>query len=232
MNKIISPITKCGNAGFDAHNQLWLRVNDGSGRTTSTVIHDPRGRTCPICGKGWDLTVEGLRDQWIRHSYTGLLVTHYRCMEGYYSLKEREFVWDILGARKWHVDTDLGIEVDEIPNEYGAAWNTPWFRIRFTKVLPGVDLVIGSRKRVWEIGVRNLNTERIDDLVLTFAAAKVTDTTGHDGPNWYVHAWNKEQVVERVRMVMSVLLPEAASVAPTTGAGAHEASEPAQDRNL
>lgn len=223
MNQIISPITKCGNAGFDAHNQLWVRVNDGSGRTTSKIIIDPRGKTCPICGKGWELTVEGMCDQFM-YNIVNHGLAHYRCMEGYCSMKEREFVESILADRAWHRDTSLGIEVDEIPNEYGAAWNTPWFKIRFTKVLPGVELVIGSRKRVWEIGLRNLNRERIGLLARTFDAALVTDTMGSNATSWYVHAWTKEQVVERVRMVMSVLLPEAASVAPTTGAGAHEAS--------
>jgi hypothetical protein len=162
--------------------------------------------------------VEALRDQYGFNLLSPLLA-HYRCMEGYYSMQEREFVESVLCDDSWNPG-GLGVEVDEIPNEYRGAWNTPWFRIRFTKALPGVDLVIGKRKRVWNIEVRNLTRERIGQLARVFDAAKVTDTMGSDATSWYVHAWTKEQVLERVGMIMGVLLPATRSVAPTMGEGA------------
>lgn len=226
MNEIVTPVTPCGNAGIDQFGQLVVYETSGTGRRTMYVIRDPRGKTCTICGRGWELTVPGLKDQYSFNWATAQLV-HHRCMLGYHTLREQSLINSVLVNDRWNPG-GLGIEVEEVPNEYGMAWNTPWFRIQFTKALPGVSLVIGARKRVWEIRVEGIDHAQMDELVKAFAPTIGTDTRGRMSLStgrgaWYVHAWSREAVRERVAMMMNVLLPEAFRVVPTEGEGTHAA---------
>ena len=202
MNKIIAPITPCGNVGFDEFNQLLLR-RVSKDFDSHTFVADTRRKTCAICGKGWELTAEAIADQ-IAINPTVSLLVHNRCMNGYHSMRERYRIDKLLSDREWLREGPIGFVMEEMPNQYKGAWDTPWFKMEFRKALPGVELVIGRRKRVWHVELRNLTKERCKAVINALEA--VTDTKGADANSVHVHCWNEQQLTERVKLMMEAVL--------------------------
>src|SRR3546814_19434260 len=75
-------------------------------------------------------------------------------------------------------------KMEQIPNQYGGAWNTPWYRVK----VPGHDAVLtfGSRKRVFSIKV-----EGIDEIGIALLDQELeseqTNTVGTEG-SYLIHA--------------------------------------------
>lgn len=196
MNKIIRPISKDGNLGFDKYNQLVAQWQDREW-TVSTIVRDLRDETCPICGKGWELSSESFRDCHFieslgksfltsegKHAHSGQ-PCHYTCYRGMLRVKEADFWYYACCDRE--INKGPGFDFDESKNEYGGGWNNPWYRVRF-KHLPGIDLIMGKRSRVYEISVRNLDNSAIELLEKAFDGHNGTVGRTGEVPGFYIHA--------------------------------------------
>lgn len=192
MNEF-KPITADGRTGFDKFGQLmsWT-LPDEAGYKTGTFIQDVRSCTCYICGKGWGNTTEDLKDQSIDEDLT----MHASCLFGYRKMKERFFWQDALIAAGYIFNSE------EVPARYPHS--TPWKRISIFSnesghTDTGYRLVVGKRKRVWE-----LRLHIAVDVSPLFKDVK--DTKGYSyqpskeepefGPYYYIHAYSIAQVVD------------------------------------
>ncbi len=155
MNKIITPITADGLTGFDEFGQLCTRTpTDANGHWTAWIIGDVRGHECCICGQKWKTNFQAttfeLQNQMTLEN--GRLLMHKTCYEGHAKLTERNF-W----LSKMY-DLKVPFEITELNVRYPHS--TPWYRIDIKnydkdRTLCGVTLVVGRRKRVWEIRYYN-----------------------------------------------------------------------------
>jgi len=202
-NEILKPVTPdrlndgSPACGFDQYNQLWVRWHEHFGgddkSVTGTIVADVRNQICPICQRGWENTVESLRNQ--EHIQSMKRTAHRTCMNGYGHLSNHYF---------WHnlvCDEDInfnGLEFTETKNLYGSYWTGPWYRVVFNHI-PTHAMVLGSRKRVYHIEIENIPKELADMLELLFSAEKTTRAY-RDG-SWIIHAWTKEKAAEYVGQI-------------------------------
>jgi hypothetical protein len=219
MNMIVRPISSDGNVGFDKFEQLVIQKQEGK-YTTTRIVHNSLDETCPICGKGWEPTVESLENQWgiscmgkYTRTKSGELghsdrPCHYSCYKGMLYVKEAQMWYDIFCDRE--INKGPGYEIDEVPNEYNGGWNNPWYRYR-PKHLPGVDIVVGSRKRVYQIKFLNLGKDDIKSVEL--ALEKFDGTKGETSwysakpiPGYFLHVDNEEEAKEAIRLASNALL--------------------------
>lgn len=202
--------------GADEHGQLWA-WDPKEPRTMQLVRTDPRNDTCPICGRGWELTGRSFVDQWTEqampdHSapppkagYSGRLVPmHYTCVRGVERLVEARFWYGELVA---HELNRQGVSIAEAPNRYGSAWNNPWYEACFGH-MPSVRFIVGTRKRVYHIEAAGLTKEQCD--AVEAALVDVEDTKyadeGKDGAwSYVVHAWNDPSARLLLRLIHRVL---------------------------
>jgi hypothetical protein len=223
MNDIIRPLTPCGMVGWDAHNQLWLWKNREIGGREGTIIADVRGKICPVCRHGWEITAESLGDQ---HYWTGRAEwAHESCFIRFLALQdqdfwrsaliEAQFIFGQLDNPKMLGEGGSGLQ--EIPNEYWGPkdpWGAgqPWYRVRLLKKLEdgytngpfGRTLKLGSRKRVYVLEVEP--GEGPYDRALAeklFASEKVTKEIRSDGI--MVHAWGQDKAQEYLKHFAEIL---------------------------
>lgn len=194
-NKMVEVITPDGRTGFDKHGQLWSwTARDVEGRTSGHLIRDVRGCTCYICGQGWELTTERLKDQ----MFDDERIMHHTCFDGHLKINARNDIRNAL------IEAQFLFNLEEVPPRYPHS--TPWQRV---KVLcndrersdSNFRIVIGRRKRVWELRLHGCSdvSKKFED---------VNDTKGYEdgayrefddpefGPYYYVHAWTKHQMVD------------------------------------
>lgn len=197
MNAIVKTITPDGRIGFDKYDQLWAEGEpESDGTVTSIMIRDVRGMTCRLCQKGWMSTTESLSDQ-IRF---GEWMAHKGCAEGYAATNS---YYEIQNA---FIKAGYLFNMQEIPSQYPHS--PPWQEITIlqndTQRTPvgGVKVVVGRRKRVWEIQAFGF-----DDLSSKFE--DVTDTKGYaaDSPtmHYYIHAWRLDQLVDYLTRIRQTI---------------------------
>lgn len=195
-NEILRPITADGRTGFDQFNQLmsWTE-KDADGYSTGRFIRDVRGCTCYICGKGWELTTESLRDQ---TTIDSKMPAHESCLIGYRKVAEYYLLQNAL------IEAGYLFRMDEMEPQY--PYSTPWQTITILsankdRLDTGRRLSLGRRKRVWEIRF-NGSYEQVKHLETLFTDVDDTkgiSTAGMENTHFYVHAWTKEQLVDYLR---------------------------------
>lgn len=197
MNAIVKPITADGRTGFDEFNQLiaWTKPT-ASGMRQGRMIKDVRTCTCYICGKGWGNTTEDLLDQVAIEKRD----MHLSCWEGHQKLNA---YYDIQRAL---IDAGFLFSMEEVEPRY--PYSTPWQRI--TVLLTekredsGFRIVLGRRKRVWELRVHNVGdlTEKFPNLTNTTMGYNEKGSVDEQqfGPYFYIHAWTKQEMVDYLKV--------------------------------
>lgn len=199
MTCIIKPVTKDGLAGYDAFNQFWVFTQDrfDPNSRKGSIRSDLRGKTCMLCNKQWEVSATSLADQFFARR-EGVHV-HYTCYERHLSFLDRGEWMDAIAKSGLYARVS---DITEIPNQYGGAWNVPWYCVEL-KGKPTVVLTFGQRKRVRSIQVDRLNLEQIDALESLF---KAEDTTKDRRPDGYIiHAWTLDKAVAYFTSIDSVL---------------------------
>lgn len=201
-----NPITKpiFHNAGYDNDGRFWMGIdeyNDGEIRfMCSSSIGDVSDDTCILCGKGWEKTVQAFRDQMWHDD--ALAVLHRSCFERNLGFRERVEFIDAL--REAGFDRQDLKTLEQVPNEYGGAWNTPWYRIT-VPFLPGrPTLKFGARKRVFNIEIKGINDLGVSLLVDAFKD-EGNVTRGHEEGLFYTHAWGMDKATEYFKRILGVL---------------------------
>ena len=146
MNDILRPVTPDGLIGFDEFGQLQAKKVEAK-YTTSWRIWDVREKTCVICNHGWELNHKSFKDQYYWHSREE--VVHNSCYERYLTLSE----WEQVYFNVCHFNLAFPDGLKEVKNQYGGAWNLPWYRFSW-KDAPTFTIVIGRRKRVWHMEIK------------------------------------------------------------------------------
>lgn len=191
-NEIVDPITPDGRTGFDKYGQLVSWTLPDENGTRGYHVRDVRGKICYICNKGWQMTTEDFCNQTIDDR--GNLM-HLDCLNGYHKINAYETISKAL------ITAGFLFKCEEVPPRYPHS--TPWQRITIycndlLRSDSGFRIVMGRRKRVWELRLHN-----VPDVDLYFN--DVTNTKGyscpskeepHFGPYFYVHAWSKEDLVD------------------------------------
>lgn len=175
--------------GRDSLNHLVLESRKYDQRV-SRFINDPRGQHCRVCGRGWDLTPMSFCDQ-IEDPHDRGRILHLRCMKGVIAYNQRKRFEDALIKAKLRFTYLI-----EVKNEYGGAWNEPWYEARLNEPL-GVTIKLGCRKRVDHVEVIGAKVGNI------FADQKSTNGETDNGA--YVHAWDDEQLNLCVAKIAQVL---------------------------
>jgi len=197
-NSNFTPISDDGLIGIDSFGQFNVRRVDGEW-TYTTIMADPRGRTCPICGRGWEFNGPAVSDQFWPQD-RGELV-HLSCFERKVAWEEKELFLKALGASGWEVPKDARYykHVEEIPNEYGAAWNTPWYKA----TLPNMHgyLKFGRRKSVYEIAFHlddgyEFEEKQRKAIERLFHGEDVTKSFSSN--SFYLHAHGDEKAKEYI----------------------------------
>lgn len=189
MNGIVTPIVHDGRTGFDQFGQLvsWSLPNS-EGESTGVLIRDVRCMVCKICNRGWQLTSESLQDQARLDEW----VVHKSCHNGWTALRSHFEIQGML-IRAGYLFRD-----EEIPSQYPDS--PPWKRVtilqndRDRTPVEGKYVIIGERRRVWEIQAFGFG-----DLGALFS--DVENTKGFVPADrlhsrFYVHAWDENQSVD------------------------------------
>jgi hypothetical protein len=192
MNKIVSYITEDKLVWVDEFNQTQACWLEEGNRICTRIVKDVRGLVCPICKRGWEMTGHAFLNQ--IHLNNINKWAHYTCVEGAVAYEE---------CNDWYrlaVSPELnkaGLEFTEVPNGYGGAWNTPWYKIEY-KDFPNA-IVVGTRKRVDQITIYNVSPTLLAALTSEFQSEKVTKTEKYEYDkegNFYIHAWTQEKSKE------------------------------------
>lgn len=186
MNEIVRPLAH--NLGFDSFGQLIASWEERGG-ICSTMVPDMREKICPICGKGWEVSAKSFLDQTLCQTIDEFC--HRICYQGHAALVEAEMWHGLLcDYRPGNpVNNFIPFNWKKIPNEYGGAWNTAWYKVTFLGYVPFLKL--GTRKRVYYMGLFDLRQEQIDAFLEL--VKDVPDTKGSEDNGVYIHAWNREQ---------------------------------------
>lgn len=200
MNDIIKPVTADGNVGYDAHGQFWIYRYDprDASRRIGSIYADLRGKSCILCDKEWKSEADDLADQfYVRNAEVHV---HISCYQRHLTLLNRiEWVSAIYKSGL----NELMETFTPVPNQYGGAWNTPWYNV----TLKGGNspiLTFGARKRVDSISIKRLTQEQVAYLVEAFK--NETTTQGKDGQDGYmIHSWGAEKTVEYLTHIVAAL---------------------------
>lgn len=196
MTNIVRPVTLDGRTGYDEFNQLvsWTE-KDADGYSSGTFIKDVSGCTCYICGKGWELTTESLRDQTM---IDRKMTAHASCLFGYRKVTEYFLLQDAL------IEAGYLFQMTEMEPQYPHS--TPWQTVTILsagkdRADTGRRLSLGRRKRVWEIRFDGsyAQAKHIESLFTDVDDTKGIAIAGLENTHFYVHAWTKEQLVDYLR---------------------------------
>lgn len=208
MNKIIRPLAH--NLGFDEFGQLIVSWEEHGG-TCSTMCADVREKVCPICGKGWEVSAESFRNQYLERITDEWC--HKTCYVGHLAMAEMEMWSNLLCYPEVRTDF-IPHDMKKIPNEYGGAWKTPWYKITLLGYLTTIK--VGTRKRVYAMSLHDLRSEQAEAFMALVAGEDVTK--GNEGTSVYIHAWNKAKATEYLRHFVTVIRMDR----PTPGSRAAE----------
>lgn len=195
MNDIIRQLAP--GLGFDKYGQLNVQW-DQDGSTCSTFIADMRGKKCGLCGQEWRVTAESFRNQ--MKINTTEEWCHRTCMAGHVALNEADLFYRALCDARG--EASIAWQWTKVPNEYGGAWNTPWYVVRFKGYLPKVK--IGCRKRVYALSMFDLRPEQVAMFLPLVKNEDVTKGTENHS-SIYIHAWTTEKVLEYLRHFYAIL---------------------------
>jgi hypothetical protein len=196
MNDIIRPLAH--NLGFDAYGQLNVRWEEDNS-THSIIIPDLREYKCAICGRKWEVEAKSFKD----HHYVRLIeeFAHMSCYLGHLNLVEAQLWCDALCEVRDKQEPKIGWGWKKIPNEYRGAWDTHWYRIHFKGYMPWMK--VGTRKRVWHLGLHDLRPEQITKFEELFKDD--TSTKGVERPNVYMHAWDKQEIRRHLERYFQII---------------------------
>lgn len=213
-----------GQIGLDQFDQIVCdRVEDGIG-TCRTWVTDVRGKTCPLCGREWEITTKDWADQFYHHDRE--LLMHKSCFVRHLTHTEHmDWFNAIVASRK--ACPGLRFEKpEEIKNQYGGAWNTPWYRVRIKS--HNATLILGRRKRVDHVEIQfdEPTQKAIDKLTELFADYNVTKgyVAADEGRVWagahiarykldtefvgfYAHAWGENYKDYLMKFAEVMLMP-------------------------
>lgn len=192
---IKTPLTPDGLCGYDKNGTLWVWEKQGE-TMSGHMIHDPRGEKCKICLQGWVLTSESMGDQYKdRHDEW----MHYSCYIRFLSLKDRDLFDDALIAARIRFD---GLKA--IPSQYwrnDLRWkNRSWY-VTKTVGTP-IQIVIGSRKRVYSIEFSPLDDDDFSTVVLDDVKQEFRDedvTKEFNRKLVLIHAWTGERLKDYLK---------------------------------
>jgi len=185
---IIRTIVPDGLTGYDQFNQLMTCYKDGD-HETYTFIRDVRDKACKICQCGWENTTASLQNQFQVDRESDLFV-HKTCYLGHLALVQRGEWLDRLNKVREILKQNFPFKITEIPNQYGGAWNTPWYEVELLshdddRHPIGIKLIIGRRKRVDSIEIVGLEKDFKDSF-------KDDDVTKQQTENGYlIHSYSK-----------------------------------------
>jgi hypothetical protein len=207
MNDIIKPVTPDGDAGYDSFGQFWVYRYDprDSSNRIGSIFVDLRGKTCLLCAQEWKCTAPDLADQiYVRDAEVHV---HKSCYERYLTLQNRAEWVKAIYESGLH---DMMETFTAVPNQYGGAWNTPWYAV----TLKGGNapiLTFGARKRVDSITIRRLTQEQV--AYLTEAFKNEESTKGPDGTDGFmIHSWGVTKTVEYLKHIVTMLNEKAVPV--------------------
>ena len=194
-NEIQQPLTtkdELGQVGIDGFGQTMFW-----GPRSGHIVNDVRGKMCELCDRGWNMTTRGWIDQYYHSSFHTLL--HESCYLRYLSFKQKTHWYCMICDARLRFNG-----LTPIPNEYGGAWNTPWYKT--TLLDHGAILKVGRRKRVNVIGIElDLPSPMImGRLGVLFRDEDVTKG-GDEEKSFYVHSWSKEKDLEYLKNVAEAL---------------------------
>ncbi len=201
-NAIQTPLTpddlEHGQIGIDGFGQLvhwWPRPDGGK---VMSMVDDVRDKVCRLCGRGWQQTAKSWRDQ-LNHSMFGELI-HKSCWTRFLAAEEYLDWYDALCKAKLRFS-----KPKETLNEYGGAWNTPWYIVDLHPDLRAT-LKLGRRKRVDHIEVMlgldaRTSPERLQELFAAEDVTKGISSVGH----FHIHAWTKEKREEYLATIARAL---------------------------
>lgn len=200
MNDIIRPLAH--NLGFDEFGQLNVQWEDG-GSTYSTIIPDLRGHKCAICRREWEVSAKSFLD----HHYERMIeeFVHKDCYLGHLNLVEASHWSQAISEVRDKQEVKIGWGWKLIPNEYRGAWDTNWFKIYFRGYMPWMK--VGSRKRVWHLGLHDLTLEQVKKFEEMFKDD--TSSKGVEGNAVYMHAWDKEEVRKHLDRYFKIITMDA-----------------------
>ena len=186
---IVKPISPDGLVGFDEFNQLVRSWRDGN-LTCSTFTPDLRDITCVLCGKDWELSGPGYANHYYHNARERSV--HQSCFIRHLAFNEY-LMW-----REALIDAKIRFEkMDEIPNEYGGAWNTPWYTIAPMECKQAI-IKVGSRKRVYHVELI------LTSLVPYQEALSVLDkedvTKAQSSSSYMIHAWTEGKAKEYIKV--------------------------------
>lgn len=198
-NEMQKPLTQKdhkGQIGLDGFGQM-MHYYERDGYSGCHIVEDVRGQTCELCGQKWKLTTASWIDQFL-HSDFGVLL-HQSCYLRYLGFKQKtDWFWALCDARLRFT------KFDHLKNEYGGAWNTPWYRTR----LPDHDafLKLGRRKRVDVIELIRDDPypELIGRIAGMFASEDVTKDTDNS-TTFMIHSWSNEKSIEYLKKIAEAL---------------------------
>jgi len=145
--------------------------SDGTPQYVSTFIHDPRGETCCFCGRGWEDSIKSITDYYhLNTAPKGREHAHMECWLNYLRRTDASLFHEALAATRCLIWSGL----EEIKNQYGGAWNTPWYKTSITGFVdrshpdakdynkptpryafdPKPELIMGARKRVYSLTLK------------------------------------------------------------------------------
>lgn len=214
-------------------NSISYRVKRKDGFYSTTWKRDPRSRQCAICGHGWVNTCESLLDSLFLHEApTGKECVHEKCYLGHLAMSQHRLFFSAIC--EGHIRDGIRILFDgleEIENQYGGAWNTPWYKTNITGLWLGKStdyarkefkekpvLVIGRRKRVDSLTLTSpfpLRIEKNEETKCLFedSVTKSIDDkcvfkeselpTG--GSSILIHAWDDDKVKQYIKAFCAIL---------------------------
>ena len=180
---------EAGVIGWNEFKRLTHAQHYRDGGITSTpCISDVRGKTCPLCNQGWELTTKSFVDQ-LDHSARGMLL-HKSCWLRYENFNEYMLIHDAL------VEVVLRFEQPEtIPNGYGGGYDTDWYLIRILDIDKPAILKFGTRRRVWSLELCLDDGEEWYDSSILEKLMKAENVTHElNGNRFLIHAWTKERL--------------------------------------
>lgn len=193
MNDITRPLTGDKMLGFDKFGQLQVCWMEGDA-LYSTIISDVRGKTCPICGRGWELSAPAFRDQHFNRVVEQF--THRRCEQGAVAMTEASMWYRLLCEPEHHPAWSWV----PIPNEYRAAWNNTWYRVSFKGYVPSLKL--GTRKNVYHLSLHDLTDAQMEQASL-FAEEKATHWAEDHVIG--IHAWTEAEARRHIAKFYAIL---------------------------
>lgn len=184
--------------GFDQFKQfMWIAEHEGA--QVMKGIFDVRGKKCAICGRTWENTAKDITNQ---HSpYGRNTLVHETCFVGHLAQVQFDLLQDALSANSI---LEAG-EIKEIANQYGGAWNTPWWKVKI-KNRSGfkIGITFGRRKRVYVIHATPLGGTKFALNGSEFKEEIVTKEI--DSDYVMIHAWTNEKVKEYIKTITELTI--------------------------